>query len=594
MNTLRGFQNATISPAAGCSTPLTYHMKKILMLTVAALTGLLSNPALGSDRTIAAFDSEDSLRWQTVNDGVMGGRSRGGPSTSKDGTLLFEGTISLENNGGFSSIRTRATDLALGDYDGLKVRVQGDGRTYKLSLRTSSSPSWIAYWADFETVKGQWTTVEIPFTDWVPTTFGRKLAGPRLVPSQINSVGFMLYDKKGGPFSLKVDSISAYQMGNSDEAPTASNGTTILGVAESAGTFQTLLSAAKAAGLVEALSGTGPLTVFAPTDAAFAALPQGTIENLLRPENLDSLRAVLLHHVVPSDVSLSVLLRGPKLTTLTGQPLQVTSQAGALSIGGAQVSSAGLRCDNGVIHVLDSVILPELRDLATVAKSAGKIKTLLAAAEAAGLTDTLTGKSNLTVFAPTDSAFATLPEGTVENLLKPENRESLTRILSHHIVEGPLYADSAAAAGVATTLAGTKLSFEYANGLQVNGSRITSQDISARNGVIHMIGDVLLPPKLEAPTKASQEDAKARAVRVIKSSIEAGAPLYNDGQKDACCKVYELGVIALISLDEDLFSKRVSDRLKAALDSKDTSSKKAWTLRRALDRAYREVRRTRS
>ncbi len=581
-------------------------MKNLLMLTVPVLTGLLSSPALASERTIpsfdllasertiASFDGEDSLRWQTVNDGVMGGRSRGGSSTSEDGTLLFEGAISLENNGGFSSIRTRATDLALGDYDGLKMRVQGDGRTYKLSLRTSSSPSWIAYWADFETVRGQWTTVEIPFTDWVPTTFGRKLAGPRLVPSQVNSVGFMLYDKKDGPFTLKVDSITAYQAGNSTKAPTSSGGTTILGVAESTGTFKTLLSAAKAAGAVGTLSGTGPLTVFAPTDAAFATLPQGTIESLLLPENLDSLRTVLLHHVVPSDVSLSALLRCPKLTTLAGQPLQVSSEAGALRIGGSKVSSTGLRCDNGVIHVVDNVILPELRDLATVAESTGTFKTLLAAAQAAGLTEALTGTSNLTVFAPTDGAFDALPEGTLDNLLKPENRDSLARVLGHHIMEGPLYADSAAAAGVATTLAGTKLSFDYANGLQVNGIRITNRDISARNGVIHVIGAVLLPPTLETPMKASQEDAKARAVRVIKSSVEAGAPLYNDGQKDACCEVYELGVIALISLDDDLFSRRVSDRLKAALDSKENPSKKAWTLRRALDRAYREVRRTRS
>jgi transforming growth factor-beta-induced protein len=567
-------------------------MKNLLILTVAAMTGLFSSPALAGERTITAFDGEGSLRWQTMNDGVMGGRSRGDATTSKNATLLFAGDISLENNGGFSSIRTRPQDLQLGEYDGLKIRVQGDGRSYKMSLRTSGSSSWIAYWADFETVKDKWTTVEIPFSEWVPTTFGRKLAGPRLVPSRINSVGFMLYDKKAGPFSLEVDSISAFNGKTSTPVGSTGSSTTILGTAEAAGSFKTLLAAAQAAGLVDALSGTGPLTVFAPTDAAFDALPKGTVEGLLKPENLESLRTVLLHHVVNGDVSLPALLRGPKLTTLAGQPLRVTSEAGVLSLDGATVSQAGLRCDNGVIHVVDSVILPELRDLATIADSAGTFKTLVAAAQAAGLLESLSGTSDLTVFAPTDEAFDALPEGTVASLLKPENLESLKRILTHHIVSGTVYADSAAAAGAAQSLAGTELTFTYADGLQVNGTRIIGRDISARNGVIHVVGAVLMPPKLETPSKVSQEDAKTRAVRVIKSAIEAGAPLFNDGKLDACCTVYELAVTALLGLDGDLFSKRVTERLKAALDSDEASSKKAWTLRKAMDRAYREVRRT--
>jgi transforming growth factor-beta-induced protein len=568
-------------------------MKNLLILTVVAMTGLFSSSALAGERTISAFDGEDSLRWRTMNDGVMGGRSQGDAVTSENATLLFAGDISLENNGGFSSIRTRPQDLQLGEYDGLKIRVQGDGRSYKMSLRTSGSSSWIAYWADFETVKGKWITVDIPFSEWAPTTFGRKLAGPRLIPARINSVGFMLYDKKAGPFSLEVDSISAFDGKTSTPADSTASNTTILGTAQAAGSFTTLLAAAQAAGLVDALSGAGPLTVFAPTDAAFDALPQGTVEELLKPENLESLRTVLLHHVVSGDVSLPALLRGPGLTTLAGQPLPVTSEAGVLSLGGATISTAGLRCDNGVIHVVDSVILPELRDLATIADSAGTFKTLVAAAKAAGLLDSLTGTSDLTVFAPTDEAFAALPEGTVASLLEPENLDSLKRILTHHIVLGKVYADSAAAAGVAKSLAGTELRFGYADGLQVNGTRIIGRDIPARNGVIHVIGAVLLPPTLEALPKVSQEDAKTRAVRVITSAVEAGVPLFNDGKLDACCTVYELAVTALLGLDGELFSKRTTDRLKAALDSDEASSKKAWTLRKAMDRAYREASRIR-
>ena len=177
-------------------------------------------------------------------------------------------------------------------------------------------------------MKDEWTTVEIPFSEWVPTTFGRTLAGPKLVPSMINSVGFMLYDKNSGPFSLEVDSIVAFK-GNAEVSPDPIRSKTILGTAESAGTFHTLLAAAQAAGLVEALSGPGPLTVFAPTDAAFDSLPEGTVENLLKPENADSLRTVLQHHVVTGDVSLPALLRRTELTTLAGQTLRVNRDKGA-------------------------------------------------------------------------------------------------------------------------------------------------------------------------------------------------------------------------------------------------------------------------
>jgi NADH dehydrogenase [ubiquinone] 1 alpha subcomplex assembly factor 1 len=279
-------------------------MKHLFALIVAAAICVLSSAALADERILTAFDGKDSLRWQTVNDGVMGGRSQGNFLQTRNGTLLFAGEISLENNGGFSSIRTRAQDLLLGGYDGLRIRVRGDGRTYKLSLRTSGSSSRIAYWADFETVKGEWTTVQIPFSEWVPTSFGRTLAGPRLIPSAVNSVGFMLYDKKAGPFSLEVDSIAAFRAAPAFEIDTTSRTATILETAEAAGSFKTLLAAVKAAGLVDALSESGPLTVFAPSDAAFAKLPDGTVENLLIPQNSESLRTVLLQHVVVGDASL--------------------------------------------------------------------------------------------------------------------------------------------------------------------------------------------------------------------------------------------------------------------------------------------------
>jgi uncharacterized surface protein with fasciclin (FAS1) repeats len=542
-----------------------------------------------SERILTAFDGKDSLRWQTVNDGVMGGRSRGDSSRTRDETLLFAGEISLQNNGGFSSIRTRPQDLQLGGYDGLAIRVRGDGRTYKLALRTSRTSRWIAYWADFATTKGAWTSVRLPFSKWVPTTFGRKLPGPKLRPSSINSVGFMLYDKKAGPFSLEVDSIAAFRGTAEPEDVATGRTATILTAARSAGTFKTLLAAVKAAGLVDALSGSGPLTVFAPTDAAFARLPDGTIDTLLEPENKAALRRLLLHHVIKRDVGLPALLRGPRLTTLAGQRLRISSERGALRAGEATVVDAALRCANGVIHVVDRVIRPESRDLATVAVKAKTFTTLITAAKAAGLLDALTGDAALTVFAPTDAAFAKLPAGTVENLLEPENRDALKRILLHHIVQGRVYADAAAAAETASTLAGTELRFGYASGLQVNGARIIAPDASARNGVIHVVDAVLLPPKFETAAKVSQPDMPTRAISLIERAIATGVPLYNNGKPDACCTVYELAVTALLGLDGDLFSSGVLKQFRAALDSSESPKHKAWTLRRALDAAYVEA-----
>ena len=569
-------------------------MKYALALALFAAFGLFSSPALAEARTLTAFDGKDALRWQTVNDGVMGGRSQGDSSLTRNGTLLFAGEISLENNGGFSSIRTRPQDLQLGGYDGLAIRVRGDGRTYKMALRTSGTSSWIAYWADFPTTKGEWTTVQIPFSKWGPTTFGRKLAGPRLKPSQVNSVGFMQYDKKAGPFSLEVASIAAFRGSpareTASETASTDRAATIVETARSAGSFKTLLAAAQAAGLVDALSGSGPLTVFAPTDAAFAKLPAGTVENLLKPENKDALRTVLLHHVVSGDVSLPALLRGPQLTALSGQRLLLSSERGALRVGEATVASAELRCDNGVIHVVDRVILPELRDLAAVATETGTFKTLVAAAKAAGLVDALTGSDALTVFAPTDAAFAKLPAGTVEKLLEPESQATLKRILLHHVVQGRVYADGAAAAGTAATLAGTELRFGYAGGLAVNGTRIVLPDISARNGVVHVVDAVLIPPQLPTAERVSQQDTPTRALRVIERAIEAGVPLFNDGNPEACVVVYELAVTALLGMDDAFFSKRVRTQLEAALDATESPKEKAWTLRRALDSALAEIR----
>lgn len=133
-------------------------------------------------------------------------------------------------------------------------------------------------------------------------------------------------------------------------------------------------------------------------------------------------------------------------------------------------------------------------DIVDTAVAAGQFKTLAAALKAAGLVDTLKGPGPFTVFAPTDAAFAALPAGTVDNLLKPENREQLTRILTYHVVPGKVMASSVASMDSATTVQGGRLDIDASgDGVTVDGARVTATDVAASNGVIHVIDKVLIP-----------------------------------------------------------------------------------------------------
>ena len=153
------------------------------------------------------FAAPDAARkWQTVNDGVMGGISDGRLRITDENTLEFFGTLSLENNGGFASVRTKPTDLGIKAGDTLVVRVQGDGREYVLNLYTKSRRMAFSYRAPLPTTKDEWTEVSIPLTDFIPTAFGRRVQGLGPVePSQINGLGFMLSDKKAGAFQMQVE-----------------------------------------------------------------------------------------------------------------------------------------------------------------------------------------------------------------------------------------------------------------------------------------------------------------------------------------------------------------------------------------------------
>jgi len=262
---------------------------------------------------------------------------------------------------------------------------------------------------------------------------------------------------------------------------------TIVETAVSAGSFTTLVAAVKAAGLAETLSGSGPFTVFAPTDDAFAKLPKGTVDNLLR--NPEKLAAILTYHVVPGNVKATDVVNMKSAGTVQGASITITSDKKGVKVDNANVVQTDIICSNGVIHVIDAVILP--KNIVETASSAGSFSTLLAAAKAAGLVETLSGDGPFTVFAPTDDAFAKLPAGTVESLLK--NKEQLAAILTYHVVPGKVMAGDVAGMKSAKTVQGQSLSIDASAGVMVNQARVIAPDVVASNGVIHVIDQVLLP-----------------------------------------------------------------------------------------------------
>lgn len=349
--------------------------------------------------------------------------------------------------------------------------------------------------------------------------------------------------------------------------------------ASAAGQFQTLVAAVKAADLVETLVGEGPFTVFAPTDEAFAALPSHQLEALLEPENRDRLTAILTYHVVPGRVLAKDAFGLDVAPTVNGQQLDIDATASGLRVDEARVVKADIQCSNGVIHVIDRVLIPESRTIAAVASEAGSFKTLVAAAKAAGLVEALVGDGPLTVFAPTDDAFAALGK-TVDTLLEPENKDQLVAILQYHVVPGRVFAKAALGAGRATSLQGQAVAITFdENGARVNESRLLQTDIDAANGVIHVIDKVLLPAQLGA----------AGARQRLEAAVADGAARFNRGDAHACLRVYSETLEGILAdagpgLPQDCI--RILELSLERVQDHKSAEDKCWALRQGIDLAY--------
>ncbi|MDD3948865.1 MAG: fasciclin domain-containing protein [Anaerolineaceae bacterium] len=274
----------------------------------------------------------------------------------------------------------------------------------------------------------------------------------------------------------------------------------IVDTAVADGRFTTLAAALGAADLVDTLKGEGPFTVFAPTDEAFAKLPEGTVESLLLPENLEQLKSILLYHVVSGKVMAADVVTLTSADTVLGEAVTIKVEDGKVYLNDTvEVIITDVEASNGVIHVIDSVLLPpaKLSDIVDTAVADGRFTTLAAALGAADLVDTLKGEGPFTVFAPTDDAFAKLPEGTVESLLLPENLEQLKSILLYHVVSGKVMAADVVTLTSADTVLGEAVSIKVEDGkVYLNDTvEVIITDVEASNGVIHVIDSVLLPPQ---------------------------------------------------------------------------------------------------
>ncbi|MDQ3233935.1 MAG: fasciclin domain-containing protein, partial [Pseudobdellovibrionaceae bacterium] len=256
--------------------------------------------------------------------------------------------------------------------------------------------------------------------------------------------------------------------------------------------FSTLKAALEKADLVSVLE-KGEYTVFAPTNEAFAKIPAEALNALLNDKA--ALTRVLLYHVVPGTLKADKVLASKDLLTANEFGLKVAANKDGAFINSSRIINTDIVANNGVIHAIDTVLLPPATDksLVDIVVEDARFSTLKTAVVTAGLVDTLK-KGPYTIFAPTNEAFAELGQATLTAVLA--DKAKLTSILLYHVVPGAVPAeDVLASASLTTASANLLLASELKSGeAYINNAKILQTDIQAKNGVIHVINKVLLPP----------------------------------------------------------------------------------------------------
>ena len=267
----------------------------------------------------------------------------------------------------------------------------------------------------------------------------------------------------------------------------------------------TLVAAVEAAELVDYLKGDGPFTVFAPTEEAFAGLPSGLLTALLQPENKAKLQQLLAYHVIEGAAVESGDLRFyQRVTTAEGSDVQIIRYRRLVLVNDARVVTADVHATNGVVHVINKVLIPQgftledkeepTLDIVDTAIDLG-FGTLVDAVQAAGLENLLRTTDPLTVFAPTEKAFAALPSDLVAFLLDPANVEFLQELLAYHVIAAEVKSTDLKGWQLVKMFndAYTLVRKPWDGNVYVNFSKVVAADVHATNGVIHAIDKVLIP-----------------------------------------------------------------------------------------------------
>jgi len=326
---------------------------------------------------------------------------------------------------------------------------------------------------------------------------------------------------------------AAPAMRGAKPAPAQKN---IVELASATAELSTLVTAVKAAGLVDTLSGKGPFTVFAPTNKAFAKLPKTALAYLLDPHNAKDLAKVLTYHVAAGAAVFSKSLKdGEQIKTVEGEDVTAHVGKGGVKINDADVTTADVAASNGVVHVIDSVLMPPdlslpSKTVVDIATSAGGFKTLVKALTAASLVDTLEGDGPFTVFAPTDDAFAAIPPCHLRRLLA--DKKLLTKVLTYHVLPTRLYSDEISKHDKTKTVEGESLLLEpWHNRVYINRyAEVVKADIEGSNGNVHAINRVLFPLSLlhdfhhaGCPVEDADVDASTAPAATVLSTFDGAS-----------------------------------------------------------------------
>lgn len=277
------------------------------------------------------------------------------------------------------------------------------------------------------------------------------------------------------------------------------NDRNIVEIAQQTDQLSTLVDALVAANLTDALSGDGPFTVFAPSNDAFAALDPETLNTIISTPSL--LTALLQYHVVSGEVYSKDLTNGPVQTLLSGQTVDVDLSGGMVTLNGSsEVVAPDIAASNGVIHIIDKVLLPEdfyAQTLAQIVGGSPDHTILLSALAKPELSDLLAAAndptSDLTVFAPTDAAFEAVLAALGKESIDDIPVELLKEIVSYHILGTAVTSDQLSNGDVETILPGESVTVDLSNGVKINNANVTAADLKAVNGVVHVVDAVLLP-----------------------------------------------------------------------------------------------------